>query len=138
MPPTLDDAVEELVDAVRSVATRVREHLEIARALRDAFEEINEQSEEWEQYKEAKCLLQQAEQLLPEAKDALGGTSTHRSKLTKKVGGGALDAFAMRVVDRACADATTNMNSLTAVVEDVRENYMTFMHELMVRQQRDH
>ena len=128
MPPTLDTAVEEHVDVARSAADCIRKAVEEVKAIKNAFEQINDQ-DGWRRYKRAKQHLQRAGQLLSEADQALQEVSSHRNALAKEPPRPLIE-LAKRTADSAYQQALSGINYLQALVKEVEESYVTLVDRL--------
>ena len=126
--PTLDATVEEHVDAARRAAACIHEAVDTAETLRGAFEGIQDQ-DGWERYKEAKCLLQRAEQLMQEAMQAYQELSSHRNDLAKERARPLME-FAKCTANSAYQQANNDINSLSDLVDEAKENYLKVVDAL--------
>ena len=129
MQATLDTAVEEHVDAARSAAACILKAVDKAETLSVAFQKITEQ-DDWERYKMAKCLLQQVEQLVPEAVKAIEKVRCHLDALPE-VPVGTLGVFAKRTAISAYECADHDFQRLDDLVSQVREAYMALIGEFL-------
>ena len=118
------NTVQADVDAARHAATRVADVRQRTMRLKDATMQIVAE-DEWAVYKEAKRYCEEAERLMVEAQEAYAEASSRWHSVVKATAHAREDvlaALAKRTAERAYRQATDDINVISPLVGEVKQN----------------